>query len=202
MRAPKPRSSSTTLTAEDWARAALEALGEGGLAAVAIEPLARALGVTKGSFYWHFRSRRGLLLAALRRWERSQTEAVIASVAGVGDPRERLERLFRAASAGDGRLELSVSAAAQDPRVAPILRRVSARRLAYLEECYRRLGLAPVEAWHRSLLAYSAYVGFLHVVREAHGRLRSGRDVEAYRRHVVAALVPPPRPRRRGAVHG
>ena len=46
-----------TLTAEDWARAALEAIAEDGVTAVAVEPLARSLGVTKGSFYWHFANR-------------------------------------------------------------------------------------------------------------------------------------------------
>ncbi|MEO7478195.1 MAG: helix-turn-helix domain-containing protein, partial [Lysobacteraceae bacterium] len=40
------------LSAADWAQAALDQLGEQGLAAVGVEPLARRLGVTKGSFYW------------------------------------------------------------------------------------------------------------------------------------------------------
>ena len=45
------------LSAEDWAVAALDVIAESGLAAVAVEPLAKRLGVTKGSFYWHFPSR-------------------------------------------------------------------------------------------------------------------------------------------------
>ena len=45
------------LSADDWAQAALEQIAEQGVAAVAVEPLARRLGVTKGSFYWHFPSR-------------------------------------------------------------------------------------------------------------------------------------------------
>ena len=57
------------LSAEDWALAALDVIAESGLAAVAVEPLARRLGVTKGSFYWHFPSREALLVAALERWE-------------------------------------------------------------------------------------------------------------------------------------
>ena len=42
------------LSADDWAEAALDLIAEQGVAAVAVEPLARRLGVTKGSFYWHF----------------------------------------------------------------------------------------------------------------------------------------------------
>jgi len=64
-----PHPHSTRLSADDWARAALELIAEQGVAAVAVEPLARRLGVTKGSFYWHFRSRDALLQAAIERWE-------------------------------------------------------------------------------------------------------------------------------------
>src|SRR5262249_32384697 len=61
------------LRAEDWEDAALEALGSSGLAAVNVQSLARTLGVTKGSFYWHFADREALLKATLARWEESYT---------------------------------------------------------------------------------------------------------------------------------
>src|SRR5438093_1037350 len=64
-----------TLSAGDWARAALEMLAQRGIEAVAVEVLAQRLRVTKGSFYWHFRSRAALLEAALREWETSATRA-------------------------------------------------------------------------------------------------------------------------------
>ena len=54
---------------EQWAEAALGAIATGGIKAVAVEPLAARLGVTKGSFYWHFADRRALIDAALERWE-------------------------------------------------------------------------------------------------------------------------------------
>ena len=55
---------SRRLSADDWAREALEQIAETGVSSVAVEPLARRLGVTKGSFYWHFPSREALLQAA------------------------------------------------------------------------------------------------------------------------------------------
>jgi AcrR family transcriptional regulator len=111
-----------------WLEAALEAWAEGGLAAVAVEPLARRLGLSKGPFYWRFRSRRDLVLAALAHWEQRETEAVIAGLAAVGDPRERLVRLFRAVTRTRGRrrLELAIVACAHDPLVRPCRARGSA----------------------------------------------------------------------------
>src|SRR5687767_10471799 len=83
------------LSAEDWAQAALDLVAEQGVAAVAVEPLARRLGVTKGSFYWHFPSRDALLQAALERWEAIEQESVFGSLEKVPDPRERLRALFQ-----------------------------------------------------------------------------------------------------------
>src|SRR4051812_38919077 len=84
-----------SLHPDDWARAALEAMAEGGgVAAVKVETLAPTLGATKGSFYWHFADRSALILAAVELWEEAETEAIIDSLADVDDPRERLRRLF------------------------------------------------------------------------------------------------------------
>jgi Transcriptional regulator len=83
------------LSASDWAQAALDVIAEQGVSAVAVEPLARRLGVTKGSFYWHFPSRDALLQAALERWEEVEQEQVFGSLEEVPDPRERLRKLFQ-----------------------------------------------------------------------------------------------------------
>jgi AcrR family transcriptional regulator len=151
-------------------------MAEGGVEAVAIEPLAARLGVTKGSGYWHFASRDELLRRALARWERRDTEAVIAALDGITDPRRRLEELFRRAMrfpAGPS-LYTALFAAAGNPTVGPVLERVAARRIQYLQGCFRELGLAAEEARHRALLAYATYVGLLHLGREAPGELPRG----------------------------
>ena len=85
---------STRLSAEDWAQAALDLIAELGVAAVAVEPLARRLGVTKGSFYWHFPSRDALLVAALERWEKVEQETVFGTLEVIADPAQRLRALF------------------------------------------------------------------------------------------------------------
>ena len=91
-----------SLTADDWATAALDAMAAGGLESVAIEPLARQLGVTKGSFYWHFANRDALIRAALERWEREETDDIIARVGDAADPYERIVRVFKSANASSG----------------------------------------------------------------------------------------------------
>src|SRR3954470_16747939 len=95
-----------SLAAEDWTGAALDALARGGLAAVAVEPLAKELGTTKGSFYWHFADRDALIAAALTRWEKRDTELVIAAIEDGEDAsvrlRHLLELVFRAVGVGSG----------------------------------------------------------------------------------------------------
>ncbi|WP_211290954.1 TetR/AcrR family transcriptional regulator [Kineococcus xinjiangensis] len=149
------------LSAEDWAEAALQALGDGGLAAVAVEPLAARLGATKGSFYWHFANREALVTAALELWERRSTEATIASLTVEADPVQRLRMLFtRAAGRGEGNpAELAVRAAATNDTVAPVLRRVMQRRVGYLVGLFEEIGFGPAEAARRAMLAHTAYLG-------------------------------------------
>ncbi len=193
------------LTAEDWVRAAVGAIEEGGVGAVAVEPLAKKLGVTKGSFYWHFENRDALLRAVLEWWQREATEAAISATRSIAAPRERLVRLTEEAFGDDphrvgsspereislGRtFELAISDAADDPIVRPVLRHVTERRIDYLEECYRSLGFSPEEASHRALLVYAAYAGTMRLVRDAPGRLPTGEGYRSYKRHLAATLVP------------
>src|SRR5260370_18681283 len=78
-----------------WVEEGLRGLGDGGLDAVRIEPLAEAIGVTKGGFYWHFADRGALLDEVLDAWERANLEDVIEAVErDGGDARTRLRRVF------------------------------------------------------------------------------------------------------------
>ncbi|MEU3989429.1 TetR/AcrR family transcriptional regulator [Streptomyces platensis] len=160
-KAPRGSSARPRLTARDWADAALAAMGEGGLAAVAVEPLAARLGATKGSFYWHFSNRDALIEAALERWEEAGTEAVITEVEAEPDPGRRLRRLLARATsrATTDPLEVSLLASTADPRVAAALARVTDRRIGYVAALFAALGFPEGEARHRGLLAYTAYLG-------------------------------------------
>ena len=68
----------------DWIKAAGRRLASGGIAAVAVETLARDLAVTKGSFYWHFRDRAALLKALLADWEAGSTAPLLRRLEALG----------------------------------------------------------------------------------------------------------------------
>ena len=146
----------------DWIKAAGRRLASGGIAAVAVETLARDLSVTKGSFYWHFRDRAALLKALLADWEAGSTEPLLRRLAGAGEgPRARLGRLAATvASEGAGALDPAIRAwALHDPAVAEVVGRVDHARLAFIAGEFRALDFAPAEAWTRARLFYLHLLG-------------------------------------------
>ena len=105
---------------DDWTVAAVGALADGGLAAVAVEPLAARLGATKGSFYWHFASRDAFVAALRERWERTETEDVIGMIETVPDVGHGCGGCSGWPSAGAGaRVEFALQPTATHPLVAP-----------------------------------------------------------------------------------
>jgi AcrR family transcriptional regulator len=180
------------LTADDWATAALDAIARGGLAAVSVESLARELNVTKGSFYWHFRSRQALIQAALALWEKSETDDIFALAQSIADPRKRLNAVFREAttSSRTGRLMLALAAASDDPVIGEFIRRVTRRRLEFVTDCYIALGQAPDEARRWATFAYSTFIGGLQLARDNPDALPQGPDMQEYLRLCINTLVP------------
>jgi AcrR family transcriptional regulator len=87
------KASGNNLGRSNWLCAARLALLRGGVEAVRVEKLARDLGVTKGSFYWHFKDRDELLELLLREWE-SEVPKMLLQV-GRRSGREKVQRLVR-----------------------------------------------------------------------------------------------------------
>lgn len=147
----------------DWIKAGFELLGEAGVEGVRVEPLADRLGITKGSFYWHFNDRKALLEGCLAYWEERETAAIIRRVdAGGGSPDERLRRLFDEALADRDGLapELAVRHwARHDRRASTAVRTVDEHRLAYIEGFFRELGCAASDAKRRAALYYGLLIG-------------------------------------------
>lgn len=186
-RAERPR-----LSAADWEQAALDLIAEQGLGAVAVEPLARRLNVTKGSFYWHFASRDALIEAALKRWEQADVEGLMRQIDPIEDPRERLLQLFLRTS-HEMRTHVIYSAllnTLDHPAVQPVMQRLSLRRINYLAVAYRALGLPRRDAMNRARLAYSAYVGFLQLMLQLKLPRMDADEFEGYVAHVAATLIP------------
>jgi len=158
-----------SLGPEDWAEAALRALPELGLRGLGVEPLARRIGVTKGSFYWHYRNRAELLSAMWELWERVGTDQVIAELASLDEPGARLERLMVLALRATDEVAVEraiLGATAHDAQVAEVYGRVSRRRLAFVVEQFEALGAShPVDA---ATSFYAEYVGVVQLA-ELHG---------------------------------
>ncbi|WP_431683506.1 TetR/AcrR family transcriptional regulator [Kitasatospora sp. KL5] len=154
---------------DDWTMGALRALARGGVAAVAVDGLARELGVTRGSFYWHFENREALLVAALETWELLATTEVIAAVRQLEDPLVRARALFAEALGSEkiAGLEPALAAQTSHPAVAEVVDRVTRARLAFLAEILTGVGFGPQDARHRALAAYAAYLGWLELRRTA-----------------------------------
>jgi AcrR family transcriptional regulator len=164
----------TRTPAHQWVTAGLAALATGGPDSVRIEALARGLGTTKGSFYWHFADRRALLEAMLDAWQRSSLDEVIELVEGEGqDPRTRLRRLFAlAASTELRRVDLAVRIWARDDIVvASRLRAVDARRRDYLRTLFGPICTDPDEVEARCVLTMSLFVAGVFVPDDG-GELR------------------------------
>lgn len=150
------------LSRETWVAAGLRALTTGGIAAVAVEPLAAALGTTKGSFYWHFSDRQELVRAALELWEVEQTSAVIDELGAVEEPRERLRALLSLVlttrEGPDPVAQLFRDIA--HPEVAAAVRRVTSRRLDFVAGELQSTGMPRAEARRRAAVAVATYIGW------------------------------------------
>jgi len=188
----KSPNSRPNLSAADWSRAALDAIAEGGVEQVTVEGLARQLGVTKGSFYWHFADRSALVVSALDLWEQLGTLNIIDQLQLVRDPKARLRALFVTAfgDIDDGPADAALMARIDDPVVGPVVRRVTAARVAFLDKVYRELGLSPARAAAQARIAYSTYVGHLQVRRSMPDDRLTTAPSTAYLRQVLEVLTP------------
>lgn len=152
------------LDAEAWIAAAFDALAEGGIDAVRVEPLAKALDITKGSFYWHFADRRALLDAMLAAWSDGRIAAIREQAAASGAPDAVLSDLAdlytrRANVRGLG-IELAIrSLARTDEAAAKAVRSVDRERLRHVGELFAALGWPGSQAQARAILFYSYLFG-------------------------------------------
>jgi AcrR family transcriptional regulator len=167
------------LDREDWITAAFKRLGAGGVDAVRVEPLAKDLGVTKGSFYWHFRDRDDLLAALLEAWQARETDHYIAAAeAEGGQPGARLRRLFRMILADRAALapELAIRDwARHDTRTADAVLAIDTRRGTYLQERFVEAGQPQGEAQARAALLYGLLMGEVMIRRRETAEERTAR---------------------------
>jgi AcrR family transcriptional regulator len=171
----------------EWIKAAVDALQRDGIEGVRVEVLATRLGVTKGSFYWHFADRAALHDAMLAHWRAVATAAIIDRVEREGGaPRAKLRYLtaITARGASAPRLETAMRGwARQDKRVAQAIATADRERIAYVTGLLQAIGFEPEAAELRARLLFLAVIG--SYFSTAH-RVSAARD---FWREVEALIV-------------
>lgn len=187
----KTAKSTEKLGPDDWARGALELIGEDGLAALSIPKLAKRLGVTKGSFYWHFDSLEALLDAALTRWEQVYTDNRLdrfeadknETGMGIWSGEAEVDHVAQSLY-----LEISNAAGTRE-QFAKVVSSVVEKRIGYIKGTLLKQGLAPQLAERRAVIIYSGYVGLLHLAKVAPDAVGSAAERKAIVREAVDALT-------------
>lgn len=145
------------LTADDWIREGLKALAKSGFTSLKADPLAKAMGVSRGSFYWHFADLGAFHAAVLKRWRDIAAEQIIADVEAAGD--EPLEALLRRSFGARLDLERAVrNWAAFDTAAQGAVRAIDRRRIDYIATLLTMRGLATAQA--RAQILYWIFLGF------------------------------------------
>ena len=146
------------LTVRDWVNAGLKALAGSGFTALKADTLSKALGVSRGSFYWHFADVGTFHAAVLKHWREVAYDNVVREVEGT--PENRLAALVERAFRADVRLERAMrSWATADARAKAMVEAVDTRRLKYIRELLVETGLTANRASARARILYWAYLG-------------------------------------------
>lgn len=162
---------------ETWIEEGLRALATGGVEAVRVEAVAKALGVTKGGFYGYFANREALLAEMLDTWEREAVDEVFERIERAdGDAVDKARLAGRLTFSGDRLLPIDLAVrdwARRDPAVAERLRRVDNRRMQLLRDAIGTFCTDPDEIEARSLLAFCMAIGNHFLAADHPGRSRA-----------------------------
>jgi AcrR family transcriptional regulator len=150
------------LQPDDWIRAAFARLSTEGIESVRIELLARDLGVSKGSFYWHFQDREELLAKMLDRWEADEVAWLDDTVVTPHAAARWARFVEHCADLSLARLEAALRAwARRDERVAARISGIEKKRSAHVSSVLRDIGFAPEAAESWAEVALLVYLGWL-----------------------------------------
>ena len=172
---------------EEWVRAGLRALAKSGASALKADTLANGLGVSRGSFYWHFADVSAFHAAVLQRWREVMLENIIEELERSAE--DRLETLMYRAFAGGSEIERAVRAwATADGQARAAVDAVDVERIRYLRKLLIEAGIPPSAAEARARIMNWCYLGFAlssnkldqdsvkNVIRDLTQFARSNRD--------------------------
>jgi AcrR family transcriptional regulator len=149
------------LSARDWLDQGIRTLAQDGFTALKAEPLAKAMGVSRGSFYWHFADVEAFHAEILKYWREIAAERIIDDVEDAAGKDNALELLLHRVFGERRALENAVRRwAVVDPAAKAAVRAIDRRRLAYVERLLLDSGTSREVARARAQVLYWAYLGF------------------------------------------
>ena len=166
------REKTNRLSRDDWLKAALN-LCAVGVDSIKVAPLAADLGVTTGSFYWHFKNRQELLKALLSYWEREMTDAAIdAAREYAGSPTDRILYIMEAVMVGGlARYDLPIWHWAQtDTNASRVFKRVLKKRFSFAAWMFSEAGFPTQQAQIRGRMMVVYMMGESTLVPESMAR--------------------------------
>lgn len=180
------RATGTRLSRDDWLEAAFSAAADQGFGAVRVLTLARRLGVTRGSFYWHFENQAALVDALVTRWRDQELQIHTQWRLGItAEPRADLLRLLdfalsRASAADHRELRFGLALRAlgrSNPTVARTIVEIDEARHELFNSEFMRLLGDPAEARQRAVVFYLAIAGAIQALARGSTRKRDARSV-------------------------
>jgi AcrR family transcriptional regulator len=152
---------SDQLSAKDWLNQGLKTLAESGFTALKAEPLAKAMGVSRGSFYWHFADVDAFHAAVLAHWREVAAEQIIAGIEAAIGNEDPIELLLRRTFGRKPALESAIrSWATLSPVARAAVQAIDRRRLGYVESLLEGSGIPSDIARPRAQILYWAFLGF------------------------------------------
>jgi AcrR family transcriptional regulator len=177
MPAKKSVSRSLRLSREDWLARALDALVQHGERVLTVDALARELGVSRGSFYWHFKDRTDFIRQLVEYWFTAYTQIVPERLATVeGTAEERLMTLMeKIVSAGLARYDVAVRAwAKHDAIAARLVKKADQFRMDYVRSLFADMGFKgeELEMRTRAFVVYLSMESGLFIAQSKQSRIK------------------------------
>lgn len=145
---------------QEWINAGLEALKKSGARALKAEPLAKGLGVSRGSFYWHFESKEDFEVLIVKEWRLRSTQTVIVEIDKIPDPKKQLSELIDLAMSNNMALDKAIRAwATHNVIVAKTVAQVDKERIRYVESLLQNAGVSKIDVHLRAKMIYWSSLG-------------------------------------------
>jgi AcrR family transcriptional regulator len=188
MASASPALKTSPLQPEDWIRAAFARLASEGIEAVRVELLARDLGVSKGSFYWHFQDREELLGRMFDRWEKEEIDWLDETVITPKAAARWARFVHHCTDQQLARLESAMRTwARRDERVAARIAAIEKKRTAHIASVFRAIGFAPAPAESWAEITLLVYLGWLDRVTRDLNFQNSGRTLDEFFSDLILA---------------